>query len=91
MSGSEVLVVGGGVIGASVAFHLAREGVGVTLLERGEVASQASGAAAGMLLPLGEAHEKGPFLSLGQRNLAVFPDLVDELCARSGKSNCWWK
>ncbi len=45
--GTEVVVVGGGVIGASIAYHLARSGVGVTLLERRAIAAGASGASAG--------------------------------------------
>ena len=43
MPDSEILIVGGGIAGASVALHLAEQGRGVTLLERGEIASEASG------------------------------------------------
>lgn len=42
-SRAEVVVVGGGVIGASVAFHLAEAGVDVLLLERGDLAGGSSG------------------------------------------------
>lgn len=35
-------VIGGGIIGASIAYHLARDGADVTLLERGEIAGRAS-------------------------------------------------
>ena len=37
-----VAVIGGGIIGASVAYHLAKLGASVTLLERHEIATRAS-------------------------------------------------
>src|SRR6478735_2844177 len=43
----EVVVIGGGVEGCSIAYHLAKRGAKVTLLERWEIASAASGASAG--------------------------------------------
>ena len=42
-AGSDVLVVGGGLVGTSAAFFLARRGQRVTLLERCLVGQQASG------------------------------------------------
>lgn len=84
MRSSEVVVVGGGVIGASVAFHLAREGIEVALLERDALASGASGAAAGMLTPTSEASDAGVFYRAAQRSLAGFESLVAELLERSG-------
>lgn len=81
---ADVVVVGGGVVGCSSAWYLAREGLSVTLLERDDVASRASGAAAGMLLPFGEAAAEGPFLSWAARSLALFPALCEELRQRSG-------
>jgi len=44
-----VLICGGGVIGASIAYFLSRRGVGVTVIERVGVASAASGKAGGFL------------------------------------------
>jgi len=84
MRTSEVVVVGGGVIGASVAFFLAREGVEVTLLERDALAAGASGAAAGMLTPTSEASDAGSFFLWAQRSLAGFERLAEELLERSG-------
>src|SRR6266436_1982546 len=48
---SRVVVVGGGVIGCAVAERLSRHGHTVTLLERDQLGSKASGAAAGELSP----------------------------------------
>ncbi len=45
--GAEVVVVGGGVVGCSIAYHLARAGVKTILLERRTIAAAASGASAG--------------------------------------------
>lgn len=44
---TDVVVIGGGVIGCALAYYLAREGVEVTLLERGELNREASGTNAG--------------------------------------------
>ncbi len=48
---AEVAVVGGGIAGTSAAYHLARAGLDVTLLERKRVGEGATGAAVGILAP----------------------------------------
>jgi sarcosine oxidase subunit beta len=48
-SDADVVIVGGGIAGASTAFHLAALGRRVVLLERGDIASGASGVNAGMI------------------------------------------
>ncbi len=40
---SEIVIVGGGIYGASLAYELARAGMGVTLLEADDIAAGASG------------------------------------------------
>lgn len=47
----EVAIVGGGFAGLSAAYHLAREGRDVVLLEAGEIGQEASGKNTGMLGP----------------------------------------
>jgi glycine/D-amino acid oxidase-like deaminating enzyme len=54
----KAIVIGGGIIGCSVAWRLAAEGVATTVLERGRVGQEASWAAAGMIAPQAEA--EGP-------------------------------
>lgn len=50
----DVILIGGGVIGASIAWRLARHNFRVLLLDAGHIGSEASSAAAGMLSPGGE-------------------------------------
>jgi sarcosine oxidase subunit beta len=79
----EVLVVGGGVIGNAVAYHVARQGRSVLVVERGEVASEpaASWASAGGIRPQGmEPAEAG----LARAALARWPSLAEELEADIG-------
>lgn len=79
-----VVVVGGGVIGCAVAWRLARRGCPVVLVEAGQPGERASAAAAGMLSPLKEAEEPGPFLQLGLRSLDRYPAFVEAVEAASG-------
>jgi glycine oxidase len=80
----DVLVVGGGVIGCSVAYYAARAGARVTLVERDRPGAQASSAAAGMLAPLAEDARPGPFLDLALASLGLYGGLVEELRERTG-------
>jgi len=84
MTSSDIVVVGGGVIGCAVTWSLAREGLSVTLLERDDLATHASGAMAGMLLGIGEGERGDFFRAWAQRSLALFPELCAELRECSG-------
>ena len=48
---TDVVVVGGGVIGLSIAWELSRHGVSVKVLEQSEFGAEASWAGAGILPP----------------------------------------
>ena len=50
---TSVVIIGGGVSGCSIGYQLSKAGVQVTILERAEVAAEASSAAAGLLAPGG--------------------------------------
>jgi glycine oxidase len=48
---TDVAIIGGGVIGCSIAYQLSKAGVQVSVIEREEIAAEASSAAAGLLAP----------------------------------------
>jgi len=79
----DYLILGGGVIGLSLAYYLGRQGASVTVLDAGEP-GQASSAAAGMLAPLAEASVPGPFLDLALDSLHRYPAFVAALREDSG-------
>lgn len=69
-----VVVVGGGVIGSSAAFHLAEAGVDVCLLERSELASGSTSRAAGGV----RAQFSDPLnISLGLRSIEAYTNFAE--------------
>ncbi|MFN3393023.1 MAG: glycine oxidase ThiO [Candidatus Thermochlorobacter sp.] len=82
---TEVAIIGGGIIGLSTAWQLARAGVEVCVFERSEAGKSASWAAAGMLAPQAEVgFEEINFLRLGQESLALYPKFLEELKEDAG-------
>lgn len=84
---ADVAVVGGGLIGLSIAWRLAQMGRTVTVLERETIGAGASLAATGMLAPAAE-HEPGsdPLLPLALDSLRRWPGFRDALEAESGRT-----
>jgi glycine oxidase len=60
---SDVIIIGGGIIGLGIARELSGRGLSITLLERHQPGREASWASGGMLAPQGELSE-GDFLKL---------------------------
>lgn len=83
-SGYDAIVVGGGVNGGAIAYNLAKRGLKVLVLEKGRLAGEASGAAAGMLGAQAEMGGEGPLYHLAKISRSMFPKLSDELKAMSG-------
>jgi sarcosine oxidase subunit beta len=84
---ADVAVIGGGVIGCSVAFHLARAGVDIILIEGAELGSGTSAACDGFLSL--QSKLPGPHLELAREGLRLFPALSElepdiELAWRGG-------
>src|SRR4051794_21331978 len=77
---SDVVVVGGGIIGLACAWRAAQRGMSVTLLERDRLGGGASRVAAGMLAPVTEADfGEGALLELNLAAAERWPGFAAEL------------
>ena len=76
---AEILILGGGIAGAATAFYLARHGRDVALVERGEIASEASGVNAGQIgaTGWGDMPDLGSYLTMG--SLQLFKEMQLDL------------
>ena len=63
-SASDVIIVGAGIVGCTIALRLAKAGLSVTVLERSVPGAEASRVAAGILGPAIEASAPGVALDL---------------------------
>jgi glycine oxidase len=82
---SEVLIIGGGVIGLAIARELHKKGVApITILERGAVGKEASYAAAGMLAPNAETEKLDDFFRLCDESNKLYPDFAAALLDETG-------
>ena len=86
---SDVLVIGGGIIGLATAIALSQKGVNVTVVERDTCGHGATWAAAGMLAPEAERLE-GSLLEFGIRSRAMYPQWIANLMRLSGQDCGYW-
>lgn len=82
----DVLVVGAGLIGSSIAWLLSKAGCRVVLIEAGSLGGEASSAGAGMLAPGGEYREPSPAARFAIESLAMYLTFVRQLEKESGLS-----
>src|SRR5208282_804867 len=81
---ADVLIIGGGIVGCSIAWRLAQAGMGVSVLDRSEPGGEASSAAAGMLAPLGEMVTPRTFSDLCVASRSLYPRFAAEIEECSG-------
>jgi glycine oxidase len=67
----DVIVVGGGIAGVTVAWRLGQRGCKVRLLERRGFGAEASGGLAGLLTTAADGHERGAYAELSRAGLDV--------------------
>jgi glycine oxidase len=83
----DVLIIGGGVIGLTTAYFLAKEGMRVQVIDKGELGAEASWAGAGIIPPGNPDAAVGSYDRLRAISSASFPSFSDELCEHTGIDN----
>ncbi len=84
---SSTTIVGGGVIGLSIAYELAKRGRQVTLLEKERPGRATSWAAAGILLPANRLTANHPLEHLSALSNRLHSEWADELKTATGIDN----
>ncbi len=82
----QVEIVGGGIIGCSIAWRLAQRGFQVSIADAGRLGGQASWAGAGMLAPGGEVSGPSLWAQRTVESLRLYAAFVRELEEESGCS-----
>lgn len=72
------IVIGAGILGASTAYHLAKEGKNVTVIDR-EEPGQATDAAAGIICPWLSQRRNKSWYFLAKNGAAFYPSLIQQL------------
>jgi glycine oxidase len=81
----DVAIIGGGVIGTSIAFELAAEKLRVVVLDRQQPGLEASWAAAGMLSPAPHSLRDTPLVPLGRESLRLYSEFTTAAEEASGQ------
>jgi hydrogen cyanide synthase HcnC len=84
MTDWDALVVGGGLLGVSVAWGLARTGLRIAVLDEGDVAFRAARANFGLVWVQGKGLGKSEYSSWTQASASLWPGLSDELKRETG-------
>ena len=85
MKTRDVIVIGGGIIGLSLARELRKHGASVLVVERGEPGREASYAAGGMLVNCGD-ETPSSLQPLATASAEMYPEFAQELEDESGMS-----
>jgi glycine oxidase len=86
-SSADIVIVGGGIMGCALAYDLTANGAEVLLLERRELAREASWASAGIISP--PSPKYGAKAELALRSYARYRGLVQEIEEESGIATGW--
>ena len=79
MPSADAIIVGAGIIGSSIAWRLAQDGLSVVLLDAGAMGGEASWAGAGMLAPGGEIDRSSQWANFALESQRLYPEFIAEL------------
>jgi glycine oxidase len=82
----DAVVAGGGIIGASIAFELAAEGLSVAVFDAQNPGREASWASAGMISPAPESSEMASLLPISMASVRLYPKFIQRVEELSGKA-----
>lgn len=86
---SDILIIGGGIIGLSIAIELKFRGADVTVISR-NFDEAATNAAGGMLAPGAERIPSGVMFDLAWRSLELYPTFVNKIESLTGLKTGYW-
>jgi glycine oxidase len=84
MKTADVIIIGGGIIGCSIAWYLSREKLKVIVLDKQQPGQEASWAAAGMLSPQSDTDCPDDFFRFCLSSRDLYPQFVQRLTEESG-------
>jgi glycine/D-amino acid oxidase-like deaminating enzyme len=84
MKATEVIVIGGGLVGMAVAYGLARHGAKVTVLDEGDDALRASRGNFGLVWVQGKGYGLPPYARWSMESARLWPQLAMALLDESG-------
>lgn len=80
----DIVIVGGGIIGCSLACELGRNGLSVVLIERGSIGREASGTSAGIISPPSSLDTPRVKAELTADSILAYPEFIERIEEATG-------
>lgn len=81
---ADVVIVGGGIVGASIAYVLIKAGLSVMIMDGDGIGSGSTGHGHGAISLVGRDFRPGPHFRLGKESARIFPEFAENIQEDSG-------